>query len=297
MALEQRVQHQHAAADVVGRRGRGQRRRRCRASAGSSPRCPGRICITPRASALETRSLLKPLSCQAIASASEAGTPLAAAIEPTWPRRDALGRRVGRVGRRSLGGRSDRLVAARCATSWRRRVGAARRRSTVPEIRSGAGSGRWVEAVGGGERAMLDAGACGDRGQRVAGLDDVGTAGARARAHRHGRARPAPCPSSGRRRTVPEIRSAFGSRPLAAASDGRLRPARAAIAAQRVARLHDVGAACSRSWRPWSRSSATAPRSTRRRHVAGLWRDLQGRAGDQLGVGRESVGGGELGRR
>src|SRR6185312_4283958 len=44
---------------------------------------PGRICITPRASALETRSLLNPLSCQAIAAASEAGTPFAAAIEPT----------------------------------------------------------------------------------------------------------------------------------------------------------------------------------------------------------------------
>ena len=39
--------------------------------------------MTPRASALETRSLLKPLSCQAIASASDEGTPLAAATEPT----------------------------------------------------------------------------------------------------------------------------------------------------------------------------------------------------------------------
>src|SRR5919197_4888007 len=41
---------------------------------------PGRICITPRALAVETRSLLKPLSCQPIAAASEAGTPWAAAI-------------------------------------------------------------------------------------------------------------------------------------------------------------------------------------------------------------------------
>src|ERR1700724_3789895 len=46
---------------------------------------PGRICITPRASALETRSLLKPLSCQAMASASQAATPLAAATDPTSP--------------------------------------------------------------------------------------------------------------------------------------------------------------------------------------------------------------------
>src|SRR5207249_4148011 len=44
---------------------------------------PGRICITPRASELETKSLLKPLSCQPIASAREGETPLSLAIEPT----------------------------------------------------------------------------------------------------------------------------------------------------------------------------------------------------------------------
>src|SRR3954451_4193442 len=37
---------------------------------------PGRTCMTPRALAAETIALLKPLSCQAIAEASEAGTPL-----------------------------------------------------------------------------------------------------------------------------------------------------------------------------------------------------------------------------
>src|SRR3954453_18333928 len=37
---------------------------------------PGSTCITPRALALETIALLKPLSCHAIAEASEAGTPL-----------------------------------------------------------------------------------------------------------------------------------------------------------------------------------------------------------------------------
>ena len=42
---------------------------------------PGRICITPRAFAVETTELLKPLSCQAIAAASEPGTPYSAA---TW---------------------------------------------------------------------------------------------------------------------------------------------------------------------------------------------------------------------
>ena len=34
------------------------------------------ICMTPRALAAEIIALLKPLSCQAIAVASEAGTPL-----------------------------------------------------------------------------------------------------------------------------------------------------------------------------------------------------------------------------
>src|SRR4051795_5938224 len=37
---------------------------------------PGSTCITPRALAAETIALLKPLSCQAIAEASDAGTPL-----------------------------------------------------------------------------------------------------------------------------------------------------------------------------------------------------------------------------
>src|SRR3954451_18168390 len=40
-------------------------------------------CMTPRALAAETIALLKPLSCQAIALASEAGTPLAAATDCT----------------------------------------------------------------------------------------------------------------------------------------------------------------------------------------------------------------------
>src|ERR1019366_1670596 len=43
---------------------------------------PGSICITPTAPVLETRSLLKPLSCQPIAAASDGDPPLAAAIEP-----------------------------------------------------------------------------------------------------------------------------------------------------------------------------------------------------------------------
>src|SRR5947209_14740965 len=45
---------------------------------------PGRICMIPRAPAVETRLLLKPLSCQAIASVSEYELPFATPIEPIW---------------------------------------------------------------------------------------------------------------------------------------------------------------------------------------------------------------------
>src|SRR3954462_5391475 len=44
---------------------------------------PGITCITPRALAPDTIPLLKPLSCQAMAEASEGGTPLAAATDWT----------------------------------------------------------------------------------------------------------------------------------------------------------------------------------------------------------------------
>ncbi len=40
--------------------------------------------MIPRAFATLTIALLKPLSCHAIAEASEAGAPLAAAIDPIW---------------------------------------------------------------------------------------------------------------------------------------------------------------------------------------------------------------------
>src|SRR3954464_16043033 len=43
---------------------------------GTQSHVPGSTCITPRALALETMELLKPLSCQAIADARPAGTPL-----------------------------------------------------------------------------------------------------------------------------------------------------------------------------------------------------------------------------
>src|SRR3954466_7544976 len=41
---------------------------------------PGITCMTPRAFALDTMPLLKPLSCQPIADASDGGTPCASAI-------------------------------------------------------------------------------------------------------------------------------------------------------------------------------------------------------------------------
>src|SRR6266511_3310246 len=45
---------------------------------------PGRICITPRALALDTRALLKPLSCRAIAVTSDGSTPCEEAIGAIW---------------------------------------------------------------------------------------------------------------------------------------------------------------------------------------------------------------------
>src|SRR4051794_11309987 len=43
---------------------------------------PGITCMMPRALADDSEPLVKPLSCQAIAVASEPGTPCCAAIEP-----------------------------------------------------------------------------------------------------------------------------------------------------------------------------------------------------------------------
>src|SRR3954447_3298844 len=50
-------------------------------------------CMTPRADAEETMPLLKPLSCQAMAAASDAGTPSCAAMPATCDdvRRAAVG--------------------------------------------------------------------------------------------------------------------------------------------------------------------------------------------------------------
>src|SRR3954452_7233335 len=52
---------------------------------------PGITCITPRAFALDTMPLLKPLSCQAMAAASDGGTPLADATDWTAPAPTRLG--------------------------------------------------------------------------------------------------------------------------------------------------------------------------------------------------------------
>src|SRR5690349_7051059 len=46
---------------------------------------PGKLRITPRAPTGETAALLNPLACHPIASASDGGTRLAAAIEPISP--------------------------------------------------------------------------------------------------------------------------------------------------------------------------------------------------------------------
>src|SRR3954467_14537394 len=75
---------------------------------------PGRICMTPRALAPDSIALLLPLSCQAIAAASEPGAPCWAAIEPTWPdvRRpgEAAPWREGRGPGEGRGGGAGRIV-------------------------------------------------------------------------------------------------------------------------------------------------------------------------------------------
>ena len=94
------------------RRGRCRRPRRARAARSAvrvrwiHSHVPGRICMIPRASALDTRSLLKPLSCHPIASASEPGTPFAAA-----DRADLRGCSAARrVGYGAAGRRARRLA-------------------------------------------------------------------------------------------------------------------------------------------------------------------------------------------
>src|SRR3954469_2151852 len=80
-------------------------------------------CMTPRALAAETIALLKPLSCQAIALASEAGTPLAAATDWTAeaPTRGGGGSGGGLGGTRAAGVGSGaalgmtRVAGAGCA--------------------------------------------------------------------------------------------------------------------------------------------------------------------------------------
>src|SRR3954453_803035 len=68
---------------------------------------PGMICMIPRALAAEIIALLKPLSCQAIAAASDDGTPCCAASEPTCvaSRRptDATGEACGTIVRAGAG--------------------------------------------------------------------------------------------------------------------------------------------------------------------------------------------------
>src|SRR5436309_3895563 len=76
--------------------------------------------MTPRALALDTAALLKPLSCQAIALASEAGTPLRAAI---WPISEAVTRPGAACGTATgvsrRAGAGVRATAGAPVGSWR----------------------------------------------------------------------------------------------------------------------------------------------------------------------------------
>src|SRR3954452_5463664 len=106
-------------------------------------------CITPRALAADTMALLKPLSCQAIAAASEGETPLAEATDWTVEAPTRVG-----VGSGAAWGTT---VAA--GTGWAARTGAGAPVGsliTVPASSTPLGSRPFIAAIaptGRGEKA------------------------------------------------------------------------------------------------------------------------------------------------
>src|SRR5690242_2645171 len=97
-------------------------------------------CMTPRALAEETIALLKPLSCQAIAVASEGETPWAAATDWTSaaPTRDAVG----------SGAAAGTTVAVGAGCEARAGVGApVGSLITVPAMRSPEGLRPFMAAI------------------------------------------------------------------------------------------------------------------------------------------------------
>src|SRR5215213_8814090 len=96
-------------------------------------------CITPRALADETMLLLNPLSCQAMAAASEGETPCAAATDWTSPALTVVGVGSGSAaGTTGAGAGSDEAAGAGAP------LGSL---STVPATSSPAGSSPFMAAI------------------------------------------------------------------------------------------------------------------------------------------------------
>ena len=100
---------------------------------------PGITCMTPRALAPETMPLLNPLSCQAMADASEPGTPCSEAIEAMVPESTRVG--VG-------SGATCGTISAGAGSEARGGVGEPEGSlSTVPASRTPAGSRPFMAAI------------------------------------------------------------------------------------------------------------------------------------------------------
>src|SRR3954463_1166542 len=99
---------------------------------------PGSTCITPRAFADETTSLLKPLSCHATAAARDGGTPCRAAIWPICPD-------VNRVGV-GLGDACGTTDGSGCGASGAAGAAPVGSFSAVPICSTAAGSRPFIQA-------------------------------------------------------------------------------------------------------------------------------------------------------
>src|SRR5689334_15968921 len=174
--------------------------------------------MTPRALAPDSIALLLPLSCHAMAAASELGAPCCAAMEPIWPEVRRPGEATG-----GAAGTIVRAGAGVVATTGEP-VGSL---MTVPASSGLLGSRPFMNAIcATGTRLRAASALKVSPGRTLyapigAGAADVMAAGA-AEA-------PAP-PAAGRCRVVPASSGRLGSRPLTAARRESETPLRAAMA-------------------------------------------------------------------